>query len=99
MRASEERFKQLYANQKVLQEQLQKALDSFARRQAVIQNQLKDHQQTEVRTQELINRQNHVVNSFEARIRELQKLTSEQEQKIRSYQGTYNQVLKEIREG
>lgn len=92
-----EKTESLQLQQKALSEQVRNLTDQFSQLQVILQSKLKERRNAEAQSQDLIDRHQQVVQNFESRLNQLQKVTTEQELKIRSYQATYDEILREIR--
>ena len=93
----EQKIQKLSAVQKALGDQIQLLAESTAKHNATIYSKLNERRAAEAKTQELFDRHNQLVNSFEGRIHQVQKVATEQEIKLMNYQSTYDEVLREIR--
>jgi len=83
-------FKNLEANSKA-------ALQEISKNQCSLAQKLTERRVADAKMQELVDRHNHLVHNFEMRMNNLQKVTSEQEMKILTYQSTIDEILREIR--
>jgi chromosome segregation ATPase len=93
----EQKIQQLHSAQKSNVEQMKQLADSFSGQNAAIHSKLNERRGIDAKTQEMIERHNQLVNSFETRIQHVQKVSTEQEIKLMTYQSTYDEVLREIR--
>jgi len=91
------RIQQLTQSQKNTVEQIKLVTDGFNRQMAALHSKINERKTSDVKTQELIDRHNILVQNFENRIGQIQKITNEQEMKLIAYQATYDEVLREIR--
>ncbi len=94
----EQKVQQLYGNQKVINEQVKKLSEAFTQQQVVFQTKMNERRTAENRSQELIDRHQIVVSQLELRAQQLQKVAAEQAIKIKAYQATYDEILREIRD-
>ncbi len=93
----EQKIQHLNAGQKMLGEQIKQLAESTAKQNAAMHTRLSERRVADAKTQELFDRHNQLVNSFESRINHIQKVATEQELKLMTYQSTYEEVLREIR--
>jgi myosin heavy subunit len=91
------KIQQLHGHQKALGEQMKQMAEGFSSQQAALISKVNERRGADIKMQELIDRHNQLVNTFEMRVNQLQKVTSEQEMKVMTYQATYDEVLREIR--
>lgn len=73
------------------------AIQEIARNQTVMAQKAAERRLLDAKTEELLDRHNQVVQNFELRMNNLQKVTSEQEVKLMAYQATIDEILREIR--
>lgn len=97
MQSAENKMEQLYLNQKQVCENLRVLSEQFTQQQVIFQSKFNERRNAEDRTQDLIDRHQMLVQNFESRLSQLQKVASEQEFKLKSYQATYDEILREIR--
>lgn len=97
MQASDSRQSEAQMNQKALSEQMCKLADQVNQQQSIFKNKFNERKSAEAQSQVLIDRHQQIVQNFESRLDQLQKVTREQELKIKSYQATYDEILREIR--
>jgi hypothetical protein len=93
----EGKIQQLQVGQKNIVEHIKQVAENFSAQQAALHSKINERRGADVKAQELIDRHNQVVHNFENRINGLQKITSEQEMKLMTYQATYDEILREIR--
>lgn len=93
----EQRIQQLHTAQRAITEQMKQVSENFSGQIASVHSKLNERRQVDAKTHEMIDRHNQLVNTFESRFQHLQKITTEQEIKLMTYQSTYDEVLKEIR--
>ncbi len=93
----EQKMQQLHSAQKTCTDQIRQVAESFSAQTAAIHSKLNERRAVDAKTHEMIERHNQLVNSFETRIQHVQKVATEQEIKLMSYQSTYDEVLREIR--
>jgi len=91
------KIQQLHNAQKNISEQIRQSAESFSQQQALLASRINERRGADVKTQELVDRHNQLIHKFESRITQIQKVTSEQEMKLLTYQATYDEVLREIR--
>ena len=91
------RIQQLHQSQKNLHEQIKMITDGFNKQMAQLHSKINERKTADVKTQELFERHNQLVHNFEVRINQIQKLSNEQEMKLMTYQATYDEILREIR--
>jgi chromosome segregation ATPase len=91
------RIQQLTQSQKNIVEQIKAVTDGFNRQMANLHSKINERRSSDVKTQELFERHNQLVLNFEARLNQIQKLSTEQEMKLMTYQATYDEILREIR--
>jgi hypothetical protein len=97
LHAYESKMQLVVQNQKMLHEHLRQLSDQFTQYQVIQQNKFTERKQSEARSQELIDRHQVVVQNFENRLNQLQRLAKDQELKITGYQASYEEILREIR--
>lgn len=93
----ESKFQQMQSVQKNLGEQIRQVSENFSTQQAGIHSKLNERRSADVKVQELVDRHNQLIQSFEGRVSQMQRVASEQEMKLMSYQATYDEILREIR--
>ncbi len=93
----EQKIQQLHTAQKTILGQMKQMSENFSGQIAGMHTKLSERRQVDAKTQEMIDRHNQLVNTFESRFQHLQKVTTEQEIKLMTYQSTYDEVLREIR--
>lgn len=93
----EGKVQQLHHSQKLLNDHIKQVSANFTEQQAAILSKLNERRTSEVKTQELFDRHNQVINNFEMKIQQIQKVATEQEMKLIAYQATYDEILREIR--
>jgi hypothetical protein len=91
------RIQQLTQSQKNIVDQIKSVTDGFNRQMANLHSKINERRSSDVKTQELFERHNQLVVNFEARLNQIQKLSTEQEMKLMTYQATYDEILREIR--
>ena len=91
------RHQQLQSAQKALHEQLKRVAENFSAQQAAIHSKLNERKSADAKVQDLIDRHNQLVQTFELRLGQLQKVTRAQAIKLMAYQATYDEVLREVR--
>ena len=91
------KIQKLQAGQKSLADQMKMMSDHFTQQTSTLHNRLNERRAADAKVQELVDRHNQLVHNFELRLSQLQKLSSEQEMKLMTYQATYDEVLREIR--
>lgn len=97
LQVQEQKFQLLSQTQKSTSEQLSKLSEQFTQHQVIIQNKLNERRTSESRSQDLLDRHQQVVQNFEVRLNQLQKVAKDQEVKLMSYQASYDEILREIR--
>lgn len=93
----ESKIQNLHSAQKNLGEQMKQMGEHFAQQQAILHSKINERRTADVKTQEMLDRHNQLVHNFESRVSQIQKVATEQEMKLMSYQATYDEVLREIR--
>jgi uncharacterized protein YoxC len=96
-RIMEQKVQQLHAAQKALGEQIKQLATTMNEQNAAMHSRLNERRVADAKTQELFDRHNQLVNSFESKINQIQRVATEQEIKVMGYQSTYDEVLREIR--
>jgi hypothetical protein len=91
------KIQQLHVGQKNLSEQLRQSVEGFSAQQAALHSKLNERRGSDLKTQEIVDRHNQLIHRFEARVSQIQKISSEQEMKLMTYQATYDEILREIR--
>lgn len=93
----EQKIQHTSNHQKALVDQLKLMADGFSKQIALLHSRMNERRVADVKSQELVDRHNQLVQNFDQRMAQVQKLTSEQEMKIMTYQATYDEILREIR--
>jgi hypothetical protein len=93
----EAKFQHLMTMQRNMESQIRQVAETFSKQNAQIISKITEKKGAEVKIQDLIERHQQLVNNFETKLSQVQKVANEQEMKIMSYQATYDEVLREIR--
>ena len=93
----EQRAAELKEKLEITQSALDISLKDFKQNLATMQERVRTQEQGESQIQDLLDRHNVLVQQFEQRMQGLQKITSDQEYKLFTYNNTLSEILKEIR--
>lgn len=81
-----------------LESQSKAATQELARKLQSMVAKFTEQRVSDAKTQKLIDRHNSLVQNFETRMGNMQKVTSEQELKLMGYQSTLDEIIREIRQ-
>lgn len=93
----EQKISQMTAQQKTAEANFRQNLADLSKAQSVLAQRLTERKAVDLKIQELIDRHNLLVQNFESRMGQMQKVTKDQEMKLITYQTTLNEILREIR--
>lgn len=93
----EQKNAQISAQQKSFDATMKQKFDDLHRNQTILSQRMNERKVVDTKMQELVDRHNQLVQSFESRMGQAQKVTKDQEMKLLTYQSTLNDILKEIR--
>ena len=95
--AFEQRLQHHSSVQKNFETHVKMQFQEQAQNQAHVFSKMNERKASDAKIQEMIDRHNSLVQSFEVRLAAAQKINSEQEMKIRTYQSTLDEILREVK--
>lgn len=93
----EQKMSQMSAQQKSFEAAMKQKMDDSLKNQTILSNRMTERKVIDTKMQELLDRHNQLVQNFETRLSQAQKLSKDQEMKLMTYQSTLNDILREIR--
>lgn len=84
-------------SQKSLEMSIKNSFQEVAKNQAATTSKMTQSRVSDAKIQDMVDRHNQLVLGFEQRMIAAQKVTSEQEMKLMTYQSTIDEILREIR--
>lgn len=85
------------AQHKTFESGIKQSLDNLEKTQTSLHHKLMERKVVDTKMNELIDRHNQLVQNFETRMSQTQKVTKDQEMKLATYQSTLNEILREIK--
>lgn len=93
----EQRLTHSQNSQKSLEMSIKNSFQEVAKNQATTTSKMTERRVSDAKIQDMVDRHNQLVLNFEQRMQAAQKVTSEQEMKLMTYQATIDEILREIR--
>lgn len=88
------RFERVQGSQGRMEEAVKRVVQEFSEKFSTVLSRLTERKGSDAKMEELVNRHNQIVQGFEVKLNQMQKVIGEQELKLLSYQSTLKDLRK-----